>query len=69
MSEILHDVEGAICLVDGILVHSRFQEKHDHCLVAVLRHLQEVGLTVNEKKCEFSRPSMKFLGQIVISQE
>ena len=43
----------------------RFQEERDHRLEAVLRRLQEVGLTLNEKKCEFSRPSVKFLGQIV----
>ena len=43
----------------------RSQEERDHCLEAVLRRLQEVGLTLNEKKCEFSRPSVKFLGQIV----
>ena len=65
MSEILQDVEGAICLVDDILIHGWSQEKHDHRLEAVLRRLQEVGLTLNEKKCEFSRPSVKFLGQIV----
>ena len=65
MSEILQDVEGAICLVDDILIHGRSQEEHDHRLEAVLRRLQEVGLTLNEKKCEFSRPSVKFLGQIV----
>ena len=65
MSEILQDVEGAICLVDDIFIHGRSQEEHDHRLEAVLRRLQEVGLTLNEKKCEFSRPSVKFLGQIV----
>ena len=43
----------------------RSQEERDHRLEAVLRRLQEVGLTLNEKKCEFSRPSVKFLGQIV----
>ena len=65
MSEILHDVEGAVCLVDDFLVHGRSQEEHDCRLVAVLRRLQEVGLTLNEKKCAFSQPSVKFLGQIV----
>ena len=65
MSEILHDIKGTVCLVDDILVHGRSKEEHDHRLVAVLHCLQEVGLTLNEKKCEFSQPSVKFLGQIV----
>ena len=65
MSEILHGVEGAVCLVDDIFVHGRSQEEHDRRLVAVLHRLQEVSLTLNEKKCEFSQPSVKFFGQIV----
>lgn len=35
--------------MDDILVHGKSQEELDSCLVAVLRHLQEVGLTLNEK--------------------
>lgn len=50
--------------MDDILVHRRSQEEHDRRLVAVLHCLQEVGLTLNEKKCEFSQPSVKCLGQI-----
>ena len=48
--------------MDDILVHWRSQEEHDRQLVAVLHCLQEVDLTLNEKKCEFSQPSVKFLG-------
>ncbi len=36
MSETLQDVEGAVCLMDDILVHGRSQEKHDQQVVAVL---------------------------------
>ena len=65
MSEILQDVEGAVCLMDDILVHGKTQEEHDGRLTGVLRQLQEAGLTLNEKKCEFSQSRVKFLGQIV----
>lgn len=50
MSEILQDVEGAVCLIDDILVHGRSQEEHNRRLIAVLHRLQEAGLTLNEKK-------------------
>ncbi|XP_048582906.1 uncharacterized protein LOC116603391 [Nematostella vectensis] len=40
------------------------QEQHDTRLREVLRRLQEAGVTLNEK-CEFSKPSVKFLGHII----
>ena len=36
MSEILQDVEGAVCLMDDILVHGKSKEEHDQRLLIVL---------------------------------
>ena len=41
------------------------QEEHDQHLHAVLERIRQSGLTLNEGKCEFSRSSIKFLGQII----
>ena len=65
MFEILHDVEGAICLMDDILVHGKSTEQHDRRLHTVLQRLQDAGVTLNKKKCVFSQDRVKFLGQIV----
>ena len=65
MSEILQDVEGAVCLMDDILIHGKSKEEHDERLFSVLHRLQEAGITLNEKKCVFMRDRVKFLGQIV----
>ncbi len=65
MTEVLQDTDGAVCLMDDILVHGRSQEEHDRRLTEVLRKLQEASLTLNEKKCEFCKSRVKFLGQIV----
>ena len=65
MAEILSDVEGAVCLMDDILVQGKSQEEHDRRLMVVLQRLQDAGLTLNEKECEFSKSRVKFLGQIV----
>ena len=65
MSEILHDVEGAVCLMDDILVHGKSTEEHDRRLHIVLQRLQDAGVTLNKKKCMFSQDRVKFLGQIV----
>lgn len=67
MSEILHDINGVICHMDDILVHGPTQAIHDQRVRAVLRRLQEAGLTLNEK-CQFSRPSIRFLGHIIDGQ-
>ena len=65
MAEILQDVEGVVCLMDDVLVHGKSQEEHDRRLMVVLQKLQDAGLTLNQKKCEFSKCRVKFLGQIV----
>lgn len=60
LSRILKDLEGTICQMDDILVHGTDQSLHDRRLRAVLHCLQEAGLTLNNK-CEFSKPSIRFL--------
>ena len=65
MSAILRDLEGVVCLIDDILVYSKTQQEHDDRLHAVLKRLEEAGLTLNKEKCEFSQRQVKFLGQIL----
>ena len=36
-------------------------------LEATLHKLQEANLTLNEEKCEFSKPSVEYLGSIIDS--
>lgn len=60
LSRILKDLEGTICQMDDILVHGADRSLHDRRLRAVLHCLQEAGLTLNNK-CEFSKPSIRFL--------
>ena len=62
MSEILQDVDGAVCLMDDILVHGKSKEEHDQRLFTVLQRLQDAGVTLNKKKCVFTQDRVKFLG-------
>ena len=64
MSNDLDGLGVVICHMDDILIHGISQEEHDGRVRKVLQRLQEAGLTLNEK-CEFSRPSMRFLGHII----
>ena len=65
MCDILTGLKYVVCLIDDVLVCGTTQEEHDQNLLAVLRRIQESGLTLNREKCEFSKSSIKFLGQVV----
>ena len=64
MSQILEGLERVVCHMDDILVHGTDQIQHDARVRTVLQRLQTAGLTRNNK-CEFSKTSIKFLGQII----
>ncbi|CAC5397533.1 unnamed protein product [Mytilus coruscus] len=55
---------GVLCHMDDVLVFGASQEEHDERLDRILEAIGKAGLTLKEK-CEFSKPSVKFLGQIV----
>ena len=67
-SQILTDLEGAICLIDDVFMFRKTQEEHYARLKKVLEKLQTVGLPLNHNKCEFSQSQIKFLGHVVNSQ-
>ena len=68
MSTILDSISGVLCNMDDILVYGENQTVHDRRLIRVLECLKEVGVTLNDQKCEFSKTSMKFLRHIVSDQ-
>ena len=65
MNAILSGLEGVLCWMDDVLVFGRDQEEHDKRLRTALQHLESAGVTLNPKKCEFSKGSLKFLGHII----
>ena len=67
MNEILGDIEGAVCLIDDILIYGETQAEHDQRLLSVLNRISEAGLTLNKEKCVFNTTSIKFLGQLIDS--
>ena len=65
MNEILSGLKGVLCWMDDVLVFGSDQEEHDKRLRAALERLESAGVTLNPKKCEFSKGSLKFLGHII----
>ena len=68
ISQVLEGTDGALCQMDYILVFGKTTEEHDKHLEATLHKLQEANLTLNEEKCEFSKPSVEYLGSIIDSE-
>ena len=69
MSGILQDIEEKLCQMDDVLVFGSSQEEHDNRLEAVLKRVEEAGMTSNSDKCAFSRHQIEFLEHIVDQRE
>ena len=65
MNVLLKDLDGVLCLMDDVLVYGKSQSEHDERLEAVLKRIEECGMTLNSEKCEFSKTQVKFLGHII----
>ena len=60
-----HLDQTAITYLDNILVYSKTQQEHTKHVKDVLRCLQEVGLKLNLKNCEFNKLEVEFLRYII----
>ena len=58
----LQGLEGVLNVSDDILVYAGNQDQHEKRLRAVLERLQQRGLTLNGKKCQFAQTSLTYLG-------
>lgn len=67
MEIVLADQRGKICFVylDDIIIYSTTFEQHSYDIQAILDKLRDANLTVNMKKSQFFRTSLKFLGYVV----
>ncbi|MGL4850115.1 MAG: reverse transcriptase domain-containing protein, partial [Clostridium sp.] len=54
-----------IVYMDDILIYSRSLEEHKEHLREVRRKLEEVGLRLNVKKCEYGKREIKILGHTI----
>ena len=62
IERVLIGLENVLNISDDIIVFGRTQLEHDEKLDLVLQRLESAGLTLNTKKCEFSKTSLDFFG-------
>jgi len=55
MTQILEELDSHISIIDDMLIHWKTQKEHDERVRAVLKKLDETGVTINTEKCEFSK--------------
>ncbi|XP_049874494.1 uncharacterized protein K02A2.6-like [Pectinophora gossypiella] len=62
---LLAGMTGVLCLIDDILITGGDRNEHLERLHAVLRKLQDAGLTVQKSKCEFFKDEVSYLGYVI----
>jgi hypothetical protein len=67
ISEQIRDIPNAINISDDIIIFGQTQADHDEALRAVFERFSQIGLTLNQDKCEFSQSQLTFFGFVTLS--
>ena len=62
MQKVLAGLKGCDVIMDDILVWGQTQQEHDQNLAAVTKRIKELGLTLNEDKCQIRQKRVTFFG-------
>ena len=62
MSEILKNVNGAVCYIDDIIVYGKTREEHDARLRQVLDLASTNNIKLNKAKCKIAQTEIQYLG-------
>ncbi|XP_073967332.1 uncharacterized protein [Choristoneura fumiferana] len=65
MEGLLAGMDGVLCLLDDVLITGRDAQEHLQRLHAVLRRLQDAGLTLQKEKCVFFQDEVSYLGYLI----
>ena len=62
MDSVLAGMSGVFCYMDDCLVYTKDRDSHLKTVEELFKRLSDNGLAVHLDKCEFSKPSIQFLG-------
>ncbi|UYV84202.1 hypothetical protein LAZ67_X001507 [Cordylochernes scorpioides] len=65
INEVLQGLDFAYAYIDDVLIASDSENQHVSHLQQLFGRLRDYGLTINETKCTFGQPSVKFLRFII----
>ena len=67
-TNITQDISGVFNISDDIIAHATNQSKPMQQLRKVFDKIQEKGLKLNFKKCEFGKASINYMGHVLSSE-
>ncbi|CAC5373518.1 unnamed protein product [Mytilus coruscus] len=68
MSEMFDDIEGAVSVIDDVLIWGKDLQEHNERLKKVLDRVRENNLKLSPEKCEFSRNQISYVGHLLTSE-
>ena len=68
MNDLLRELPGVVLYMDDILVFGSNKAEHDQRLNRVMTAIENSGLKLNRKKCEFTVSKLEFLGHTVSAE-
>ena len=61
----LEGMEGLQCVTDDVIVYGKDHDDHNPNLRNLLSCCEEHGVRLNQEKCQFNAPQIRFLGHVV----
>ena len=68
MNQVLQGLDFATAYLDDIVIFSNNELEHLQHLETVFKRLQDVGLKLNESKCDFFRSQKHYLGHMLLAE-
>ncbi|GBN42487.1 Retrovirus-related Pol polyprotein from transposon 17.6 [Araneus ventricosus] len=68
INEVLYGFDFCFAYIDDILVFSKDKTEHTQHLEQIFKRFVELGIIINESKCEFGKPQVDFLGHTINSE-
>jgi hypothetical protein len=65
MNELTKNLPGVISYLDDVVIGGTTKTEHDENLRKFLQMASEKGLSLNRKKCQFSKTNITFLGHLI----
>ena len=60
MDTVLHGLRGVLCYIDDILARGKDEASHFELLGGVFCRLEKHGFRLNQEKCQFLLPKVKY---------
>lgn len=68
IEQLIGGLDNCACFLDDIIVTGSNDEEHLKTLEQLLKRFQDTGLRCNKKKCDFFKPEVEYLGNIISSE-